>query len=354
MSHNPQGSILSQNVLERFRALVRIPAPSGREHHVAATICDQLQQMGLSPATDAGGNVTVEMAGQDPKLPRWCYAAHMDEIALVVTRIRTSGDLDVARSGSLYPWKLGEGPVEILGDERAVLGVLSMGSMHIPLSQRNPVGWEGVWVTTGMTAAELQAAGVRAGSPAVPHASRRGPFVFGSPDDPMAAAWSFDDRLGCALLLEVLAQLQAAGETPRRRSLFAFTHSEEVGGLGIMHLARKVEPEALIAIDLAPMSPNTPLVLDSRPAIWSKDSHAHYDHDLMRELMAAGREVGVELQTTVYEQAASDASIAFNVGAVDRALCFGWACGNSHGFETLRVGVLDNTLRTLRRFVTTR
>ena len=354
MSNSPLGDDLSQHVLERFRSLVSIPAPSSREHRIAATICDQLQQMGLSPVTDAGGNVMVELEGREPELPMWCYAAHMDEIAIVVTRVQESGDLEITRSGSLYPWKLGEGPVEILGDERSVLGILSMGSMHIPLSQRKPVGWEGVWITTGMSEDELREAGVRAGSLAVPHVSRRGPFVFGSPDDPMAAAWSFDDRLGCALLLELLAQLQGAGEKPRHRSLFAFTHSEEVGGLGIMHLARKVEPEALIAIDLAPMPPHTPLVLDSRPAIWSKDSHTHYDHGLMLELIAAGREMDVELQTAVYEQAASDASIAFNVGATDRALCFGWACGNSHGFETLRVGVLENTLRTLHRFVTTR
>lgn len=354
MAQSLQGSIQSQNVLKRFSSLVSIPAPSSREHRIADTISEQLRQMGLFPTRDAGGNVLVELEGQEQSLPLWCYAAHMDEIAIVVTRIRESGDLDVARSGSLYPWKLGEGPVEILGDERSVLGILSMGSMHIPLAQRKPVGWDGVWVMTGMDQGELREAGVRPGTLAVPHASRRGPFVFGSPNDPVAAAWSFDDRLGCALLLEVLAGLQAAGAKPRRSSLFAFTHSEEVGGLGIMHLAQKAKPEALIAIDLAPMPPQSPLVLDSRPAIWSKDSHSHYDHGLMLELIAAGQEIDVELQTVVYEQAASDASIAFNVGATDRALCFGWACGNSHGFETLRVGVLENTLRTLHRFVTTR
>ncbi len=354
MSKNHEISALSQSVLERFSALVCIPAPSNREHQISEVICDQLREMGLSPTKDAGGNVMAELEGSDPELPLWCYAAHMDEIAIVVTRIRETGDLEVTRSGSLYPWKLGEGPVEILGDQGTVLGVLSMGSMHIPHNKRKPVDWDGVWITTGMSESELKEAGVRPGSVAVPHASRRGPFVFGSPSDPVAAAWSFDDRLGCALLLELLATMQAAGEKPRHRSLVAFTHSEEVGGLGIMHLAQKVQPEALIAIDLAPMPPGTPLVLDSRPAIWSKDSHSHYDHGLMVELIAAGREVDIDIQSVAYEQAASDASIAFNVGATDRALCVGWACGNSHGYETVRIGAMENTLRVLRRFVLTR
>ena len=198
MSNNHEISALSNKVLERFRTLVSIPAPSNREHRIAGVICDQLKEMGLSPTTDAGGNVMVELEGTDPELPLWCYAAHMDEIAIVVTRIRETGDLDVSRSGSLYPWKLGEGPVEILGDNDTVLGVLSMGSMHIPLHTRKPVDWDGVWITTGMNESELKEAGVRAGSVAVPHASRRSPFILGSPNDPLAAAWSFDDPLGCA------------------------------------------------------------------------------------------------------------------------------------------------------------
>ncbi len=345
---------LSHEVLERFRSLVCIPAPSSREHQIAATICEQLQDMELAPRQDACGNVIVELPGQNPELPLWCYAAHMDEIAIVVTRTCPSGDLEVTRSGSLYPWKLGEGPVEILGDEETVVGIFSMGSMHIPLSERKPVGWEGVWITTGMTETELAAAGVRPGSLAVPHASRRGPFIFGSPDEPMAAAWSFDDRLGCALLLELLAHLQATGEKPLHPSLFAFTHSEEVGGWGMKNLARMTAPEAIIALDLAPTPPGTPLVMDDRPAIWSTDSHGHYDHELTLELLAAGREVDVSLQTVVYERAASDASIAYTAGLAERALCFGWVCGNSHGYETMRLGALRNIMLTLHQFVTTR
>ncbi len=354
MSHWLQASTLAHDVLERFRTLVCIPAPSGREHHMATAIREQLCAMGLSPRTDACGNVMVSLPGQNPELPLWCYAAHMDEIAMVVTRICTSGNLEVARSGSLYPWKLGEGPVEILGDAKSIVGIFSMGSMHIPLPARKPVGWDGVWITTGLSPTELTAAGVRPGSPVVPHVSRRGPWIFGSPNNLMAAAWSFDDRLGCALLLELLAHMQTTGTQPHRPSLFAFTHSEEVGGWGAKNLARENAPEALIALDLAPMPPQTPLILDERPAIWSTDAHGHYDYGLIQELLAAGREVDVSLQTAVYEQAASDASIAYTAGWVERALCFGWACGNSHGYETLCLGVLPNLLRVLHRFVTTR
>ena len=74
----------------------------------------------------------------------------------------------------------------------------------------------------------------------------------------------------------------------------------------------------------------------------------------MKELLAAGREVGVEVQTVVYSSAASDASMSFAAGWVDRALTFGCARGNSHGYELLKLAVLENTMKVLARFVATR
>ena len=198
------GLTVSNRILDRFKSLLYLPSPSSREQAIAAEIESQVAAMDLTPQRDAGGNVWVELEGEDPSLPLWLYAAHMDEIGLVVTKVREDGNLEVARNGGLYPWKLGETPVEVLGDGETVLGVLSMGSLHLPQEQRKPVEWEATWIETGLTKEQVLARGVRPGSSAVPHAAVRGPIVFGDPDDPMAGSWTFDDRLGCAILLELL------------------------------------------------------------------------------------------------------------------------------------------------------
>ncbi len=348
------GPQLDNAILSRFMSLLYTPSPSSRERDLADVIYTQVTDLGFSCIRDAGGNLLVEVAGQEPALPLWCYAAHMDEIGMVVTAVPEDGRLKVTRSGGLYPWKLGETPVELMGDHGHVLGLLSMGSTHTPKAAEKSVTWEDVWIETGLSQKELAHIGIRPGSLAVPHASHRGPIIFGSPGQELAAAWTFDDRLGCALQLEVLAQLQATREQPRHPTVFAFTHHEEGGGHGAKNVARALQPEAFIAIDGAPMPPDTPLVMDDRPATWSKDTLAHYDHALLKELIAAGREVGVEVQSVVYAGAASDASMVFHTGHADRALVFGCVRGNSHGYEMLRVGVLDNTFKTLYRFVTTR
>ena len=348
------GPELNNPILDRFKSLLYTPSPSSRERDLADVICGQINEIGYSSSRDPGGNVLVKVAGQESELPLWCYAAHMDEIAMVVTNVPEDGKLKVTRSGGLYPWKLGETPVEVVGDHGHVLGMFSMGSTHTPEAADKTISWEDVWIETGLTTDELREAGIRPGSLAVPHASHRGPVVFGSPGQELAASWTFDDRLGCALQLEVLAQLKATQEQPRHPTVFAFTHHEEGGGHGAKNVARALHPEAFIAIDGAPIPPDTPLVMDDRPATWSKDALAHYDHELLKEIIAAGREVAVEVQSVVYARAASDASMVHSTGHADRALAFGCVRGNSHGYEMLRVGVLENTFKTLYRFVTTR
>jgi putative aminopeptidase FrvX len=100
--------------------------------------------------------------------------------------------------------------------------------------------------------------------------------------------------------------LQPAGPT-----IIAFTVSEEVGGHGAKHLARREQPELFISVDGAPITPGTPLVLDGRPAVWSKDRLAHYDQAVLRRLQEAAHKAGTALQPVIYEGAASDASLLY-------------------------------------------
>jgi len=107
-------------VLALFAELLAVPSPSSREDALAEVIRAKLQSYGYQPETDAARNVLVRLAGRDVAGPLTCFAAHMDEIGMVVTKIGDDGALSVDRSGGLYPWKLGEEPVTILGDEAQI------------------------------------------------------------------------------------------------------------------------------------------------------------------------------------------------------------------------------------------
>src|SRR5438128_1154743 len=113
--------------LRLFTELLAVPSPSSREEGIATILRAKLGSLGYTHQTDGAGNVFVRLAGRTPDGPLCCYASHMDEIGMVVTRIEADGSLRVDRSGGLYPWKHGEGPVEILGDTGSITGILSMG-----------------------------------------------------------------------------------------------------------------------------------------------------------------------------------------------------------------------------------
>lgn len=337
--------------LALFIKLLAVPAPSGYETQIAALVRAELDALGYAHTTDGAGNILVRLPGRRPEAPLLCLAAHIDEIGMVVTNVEADGTLRVTRSGGLYPWKLGEGPVEILGDHGSIQGILAMGSTHTATSNK-AIEWTDVRVLTGLSSAELQAAGIRPGSAGVPVREVCGPVMLGT-INPLVAAWTFDDRMGVVALLRLLASLRATGQQPQRPTLVAFTVSEEVGGLGAKVVAAREQPETFIAVDGCPMPPGSPLKLDGRPGIWVKDRLAPYDQALVRDLCVAAQAVGTELQPVVFDNAASDASLVLAAGLTQRIACFGHVRENSHGYEVARLAVFENVVKTLIQFVTT-
>lgn len=343
MSDHPAVKLLTE--------LLHAPSPSGWEGALAAVVQQQLDEMGYQYEVDLAGNVLVRLDGREPDAPRCIFASHMDEIGFVVTRIESDGRLRVDRSGGLLPWKLGESPVQILGDQEVITGVLSMGSTHGSDKAEKAITWADVHVLTGLSPAQLQAKGVRVGSAGVPLADGRGPYLFGDPADPLVAAWTLDDRAGVMTLLRLLGRLQKQGIRPYHPTIIAFVTSEELGGHGGKHLARQEQPAVFVAVDGAPIPTGVSLQLDGRPAIWSKDRLATYDQPLLQQFCQAARAAGTELQTVVYDGAASDASLLAYAGLAPRIACIGHVRENSHGYEVARLSVFDNLLATLLQFM---
>ena len=333
-----------------FKELL-VPSPPGGERQLAGILRVKLAEMGWDHKTDPAGNILVHIPGIDGSAPGVCLAAHMDEIAIVVTKINSDGSLNVARSGGLFPWKLGEGPVEVIGDHETILGVFSMGSTHTLKSDRGEIMWEDCRILTGLSAGDLTSSGVRPGTYALPERSRRGPVLFGDPANPLVGAWTLDDRMGVVALLRLLKRIKDEALQPHQPTIVAFTVREEIGGHGAKSLILREQPEVFLAIDGAPIPPGTPLILDGRPAIWSQDRLAVYDQNLLASLQAIAVEAGTELQPVVYQAAASDASLVSYMGAAPRVACLGHVRENSHGYEVARLSVFDNLLDVLVRFI---
>src|SRR5205085_2936640 len=136
-----------------------------------------------------------------------------------------------------YPWKWGEGPVELMAGGGFVPGVLSFGCIHTnsPASvaqqaRQLPLTWDMAYVFTGLDSAELDTRGVRPGTRVVLSRDRRSVREMGD----FAASYFVDDR---ADLVAMLLALESLARKPLPAGVvFAATVYEETGGEGARYL----------------------------------------------------------------------------------------------------------------------
>ncbi len=122
MQSKKLGNDTYNEIVDLFSELLAIPSPSGMENTIADFIIEKCTTLGYHPKKDQTGTVYVTIEGKN-KEETCCLAAHMDEIGLMVTKINSDGSLNVERVGGSIPWKYGERPVTIYGENKKITGI---------------------------------------------------------------------------------------------------------------------------------------------------------------------------------------------------------------------------------------
>jgi endoglucanase len=232
---------------ELLRALAEAPGPPGREDRVRALVEPELRDSCERVEVDALGNVIGSRGGDGG--PRVMLAAHMDEIALMVTHVEERGYLRVIPLGGWDPRTL-VGQRVVVHGSRDLPGVVGTRPVHLlDLADREKAPkLADLAIDVGLSADEAREA-VRPGDTAT--RSRRveqlGHLLTGK---------SLDDRVGLFVMLEAV---RAAG--PTRAEVHAVaTVQEEVGLRGARVAAARIRPEIGLALDICPADdgPGTP------------------------------------------------------------------------------------------------
>ena len=337
-------------IIDLFSELLAIPSPSGKEEMMAEYVINKLQSWDYEPIKDHSGNVYLKIEGERNDVS-CCLAAHMDEIGLMVSKINDDGSLNIERVGGSLPWKYGERTIEILGSKKTIKGITSMGSGHGSRKKDTQITWEEVKIVTGHSPEELKSFGILVGTRILPLRSECGPHILGNENNPLLAAWTFDDRMGIVALLRLLKSMKEENIKPKMDFIVAFTVQEETSCFGARTLAHKTNPTYFIAVDGCPLASHSPLELDERPGIWLRDRRQFYSTELIDALSKAAESVDVELQRAIFTGAASDASSVGLTGCADQVATIGHVRKNSHGFEIATLEVFENLLKTLKAFV---
>jgi len=238
-----------------LEALVKVYGASGHEGEVRKVVLNRLDpRLQKNAVADAAGNLILHLGDAKPeaKTPKILFVAHMDEIGYQVRSIEPDGRLLVDVLGGGYTeYFLGHVVLVHKSD-----GMTSGGVLELPDGWDRP-GFEWPHGPRGLdepahvyvgtrSAEETQKLGIKAGDwITIPKQYRP---LLGK----RANARSFDDRAGCAALIEAV---QAIGpELPGREVTFAWSTEEEVGLKGAGALAERLAkegktPDFVFAID---------------------------------------------------------------------------------------------------------
>lgn len=321
---------------ELLQELIRLPGPPGQEDAVREAVARHVTTLGLDSRTDAKGNLIVELDGEadTPVL----VTAHLDEIAMQVREIDPDGTLRVIPMGGLYPFKLGEGPVLVLGDP-PMDALMSIGSIHTAAAgaaavqaTKGPLTWEMVRVVTGQGQMGPIHHKVAVGTRVVVHPSRRELRTLGK----WVSGYFLDDRADLVSWLLALERLKDSGV----RCTFAATVSEEVGGEGALFLMRREAFDVCVALEIGPSVVDAPVELGAWPTLWTSDSFATSSAADLRFVASVADEAKIPLQRQALSRGGSDASCAAAQGLCARPITLGLPVGNSHGWEIMHPGAM--------------
>ncbi len=232
--------------LNMFKALTETPGVPGHEHEVRQEMKKWIEPYADQIETDNLGSLIAKKKGQSAG-PKIMIAGHLDEIGFMVTQITEKGFLRFQTLGGWWEQVMLAQRVHVLTrNGEKIEGVIGSKPPHIlPAEERKkPVNKKEMFIDIGATSQEeAEAFGVRPGDSVVPVC----PFtVMKNPKMLMAKAW--DNRIGCALAIEVLKRLH--NEEHPNTVYGVGTVQEEVGLRGAQTSAAYIQPDVAFAVDV--------------------------------------------------------------------------------------------------------
>ncbi|MBC7233782.1 MAG: M42 family metallopeptidase [Chloroflexi bacterium] len=266
---------------------------SGNEGAVRQVILDAIRDRVDEYRTDALGNLIALKKGTGKTARKVMIAAHMDEVGLMIMHIEKEGSLRFHPVGGIDDRVLLA--KKVLIGENKVPGVIGAKPVHLlePKAREQVVKFKEMSIDIGVSSKEEAERLVKVGDYAVFDV----PFVELGGALRTVKGKAFDDRAGCAVLVELL----------RDRYPFdlyaAFTVQEEVGLRGARVAAYSIAPhlafalEGTICDDLPKKGDTSPTtVLGKGPAITIMDRSVIADRRLVELLIDTAEKNGIPYQ----------------------------------------------------------
>lgn len=329
-----------------LKALSELRGVSGQEHEVRRHLRRELEGHVSDLQSDTIGNLFARKPASKPG-PVVMFAAHMDEIGFLVAGADKDGMVHFRAVGGIDAGVIPSKVVEI--GPKAVPGVIGTKAVHLqsPEDRTKPFDPKKLVIDIGASSKEEALKLVQLGDQ-ITFATAFGPFGKG-----LVKGRALDDRIGCAVLVEVL---KGSYEFP---VVGVFTVQEEIGTRGAAVASYAVRPdigvclEGTVCADIPGTEEDAETTkIGAGPAISVMDAGTIHHPVLVHHLVAVARREGIPFQYRRATRGGNDAGRMSLAGSGAKACAVSVPCRYIHG-PVAAAGESDfaNAVKLLRAFL---
>ncbi len=280
---------------------------AGREDEVRNLMVELLKPYADEVTVDRLENVIAVKKGKKKSL-KVMLAAHMDEVGLMVKTITKDGFLQFTKMGGIDDRVLLAQKVKVLAEKAVLPGVVGAKPPHIQKEEERKkiVPYDEMFIDVGASDREdAKSMGVKVGDPVAFNVQ----YVKTGKETALGKA--FDDRAGCAIMIEVFKELKETDCT-----VFAVgTIQEELGLRGAGAAAFGLDPDVGLALDVTFTGDvpgvrefDTTVRMGKGPALTVTDSGLVTHPKILRWLMETANQNSIEYQLETGLMGTTDAA----------------------------------------------
>ncbi|MGG5254833.1 M42 family metallopeptidase [Neobacillus sp. SM06] len=217
----------------------------GNEREVREVMKKYIEPFADEITYDGLGSLIAKKTGKEGG-PKIMVAGHLDEVGFMVTQIDEKGFLRFQTVGGWWSQVMLAQRVTIVTRKGDITGIIGSKPPHVlsPEARKKPVEIKDMFIDIGASSREeAEQWGVRPGDMVVPY------FEFTvMNNEKMLLAKAWDNRIGCAIAIDVLKQLK---NTDHPNVVYGVgTIQEEVGLRGARTATSVIQPDIGFAVDV--------------------------------------------------------------------------------------------------------